>query len=145
MQACTRLIAAAFAAAVKRTATQIKIRPAAAPQAVAAAPLLHDLCGTWAAASCGELDLGGGAAGGAAGGAPQQLLARGGLCGPLEGWVRRGWVKPPGRAIRKALARRGGDVSLVLDVCRGRIVFETPSQVHCTTTKCGVRFYLVVK
>ncbi len=100
------------------------IRPTA-PQAVAAVPLLHELCSEWATTACGELDGGGGGMG-----EVQQRRQMGGwLCDSLEAWVRRGWVKSPERAIRKALARRGGDVSLVVDLCRGRIVFETLSQV----------------
>jgi hypothetical protein len=37
-------------------------------------------------------------------------------------WVGRGAVKGPGRAMEKALACYGGDVSRLADLCRARIV-----------------------
>jgi hypothetical protein len=42
--------------------------------------------------------------------------------------VRRGWVKAPGRAVRKA-GSGGGDASRVLDVCRARIRVHSGRQL----------------
>ena len=89
-------------------------------QAVAVAPLLRALCVGLAAACGGDLHDACALAGGPGGE---------GLCGPgLGRWVRRGWVKAPGRAVRKAAAAggRAGDASRVLDVCRGRIRVGSP-------------------
>ena len=49
----------------------------------------------------------------------------------LEEWLRRGRLKPTRRAVEKAAACYGGDVSLVTDVCRGRLVFgSVPALAH---------------
>jgi hypothetical protein len=47
------------------------------------------------------------------------------VCGRLEHWVRRRFVKSPARAIEKALVCYGGDVSRLVDVCRGRLAFDS--------------------
>jgi hypothetical protein len=100
-------------------------------QAVAVAPLLRAFCAGVAAACGGELHDARAAALG-----PGPGPGGGGLCGPgLDRWVRRGWVKAPGRAVRKAAAAGGGggggggDASRVLDVCRGRIRVHSGRQL----------------
>ena len=82
-------------------------------QAAFVAPQLHGLCRRWAAASRGTVE-------GREPARPADSLA---------GWVGRGVVKPPERAIEKALACHGGDVSLLTDVCRARILFEEAGDV----------------
>ena len=42
----------------------------------------------------------------------------------MELWIQRRYIKSPGRAIEKALTCYGGDVSRLVDICRGRIVFD---------------------
>ena len=81
-------------------------------QAACAAPLLHGLCARWAEEAGAALDD-------AEEGGPGSVAR----CAPMqEAWMRRRWVKLPERAAGKACARYRGDVSRVLDVCRGRIV-----------------------
>ena len=44
-------------------------------------------------------------------------------------WVRRGVIKAPARAVEKALACYGGDVSRLLDVTRARLEFGGPCEL----------------
>jgi hypothetical protein len=94
-------------------------------QAVGLAPALSGICAAWAAQSRGQVlraatlapcDSGGSAVGD-------------GLCthtAVLRG-VLTGEIKSPIRAVRKALACYGGDVSRVVDICRARIGFDDPA------------------
>jgi hypothetical protein len=90
-------------------------------QALGLAPVLSIACARWAAGSGGVLDL------------PDQRLAGspplappappGGMDWGFAGWESFRLVKRPARAVEKAVACYGGDVSRVTDICRGRILF----------------------
>ncbi len=92
-------------------------------QALGVVATLHHKAMEWAAAAGGQLDeqhqadsedrharLGGAA------GSPHRV----------ERWIERGLIKRPSRAVAKARECYGGDPSLVVDVCRARIVFDHP-------------------
>jgi hypothetical protein len=89
-------------------------------QAHAAAGPLHAAAVGWAGRFGGKLDEG----------RPDE--ARSGAAAAREeetllGWLGRGLVKPPGRAVGKAAFCYGGDASRLLDLCRARIVFADPA------------------
>ena len=95
-------------------------------QALTVAPLMAEMCGNLAAASGGRLDHPPAASGLASSSAASK-------CDPIAGvdqdsalgqWIRRRWVKAPERAAEKALLCYGGDVSRLVDICRGRIVLN---------------------
>jgi hypothetical protein len=77
-------------------------------QAVGIAPDLFRRCKEWAEATGGAVDEGQGGA----------------ATDSLPGWMGRRWIKRAERAIEKAAICYGGDVSRLVDLCRGRIVFE---------------------
>jgi hypothetical protein len=98
-------------------------------QALAVAPMLRAHAVRWAAAAASaRVDMpqleGGDDAGASAG--CQRELERNGIGGLLE-WIRCGWIKEPARAWSKALVRYEGDPSRLLDVCRTRIVADSPA------------------
>ena len=93
-------------------------------QAMGVAPVLCGHCAAWARESGGcfnQADARRGSSGSGAADADGALSA---LPQVLRAWVQRGNVKRPQRAMEKALTCcYGGDVSRLLDVCRGRVVF----------------------
>jgi hypothetical protein len=122
-------------------------------QAAGAGAALHARCRSWAAAAgarIDDLDL---ASDGAADDS-DSVKGRGGLPPSLERWIRGRWIKAPGRAMRKALACYGGDVSRLVDVCRGRSVLPDLRAVELClravsqdclgglVTVCGMKNYL---
>jgi hypothetical protein len=48
----------------------------------------------------------------------------------MRRWIQRGSIKRPRRAVRKAVACYGGDVSRLVDICRARIVLDGPDGVR---------------
>ena len=47
----------------------------------------------------------------------------------MQAWVDRNYIKNPNRATEKALLCYSGDVSKLLDVCRGRLLFDDASSI----------------
>ena len=53
----------------------------------------------------------------------------------VAGWVRRGYLKHPARAVEKLLGCYSGDASRLLDVCRARLLFCTAADIlRCVET-----------
>ena len=66
------------------------------------------------------------------GGGSGDIKAGAAAASQIEGWVRSGNLKPPARAVEKAVVCYGGDVSFLTDLCRGRLFFDSlPALTHC--------------
>ena len=104
-------------------------------QALAVAPRLRDLVARLAATAGGVVDNGEDSEASVAvdGGGVGREAAEGDGSAPLpatlRGLVRSRWVKAPARAVEKAAACYGGDVSRLTDLCRGRLVFASADGV----------------
>ena len=99
-------------------------------QALGVVATLHRKAIEWAAIAGGQLDERHQAnsdpsPGAGIGGGPP---AHGSLH-RAEQWIERGLIKHPGRALAKVRDCYGGDPSLLVDVCRARIVFDSPGGV----------------
>ena len=87
-------------------------------QALGVAPLLRARLAAWAAASGGRVDR-------------PSLQSE---PGTLEALIKEGLVKEPMQAAAKAVACHGGDVSRLLDICRGRLAFKRAANL-CTAAE----------
>jgi hypothetical protein len=90
-------------------------------QALGVVPVLHTKCTAWATESGGAFHIADSDR--VSSSASGLTCESNGLPHDLQGWIRRGSIKQPERAMKKALLCYGGDVSRLMDVCRGRLVF----------------------
>ena len=115
-------------------------------QAAVATALLQQKAAEWAAATRGRpLEAAAAAAAAAEGAAPGLFLGRVACGGPPElllpptacAMVRQRALKPPTRAVSKAAACYGGDVSRLLDLARARLVFGAAADLaECVQLVC---------
>jgi hypothetical protein len=92
-------------------------------QAMGVAPVLCTHCAAWATESGGCFHQADARPGSSGIGGTDEDCALSALPQVLRTLVQCGNVKRPQRAMEKALTCYGGDVSRLLDVCRGRVVF----------------------